>query len=848
MNLALLLLVLLCNSHVESLWTHGAKKCETCKEGYENRGLGFNIGYDHPVTKDCKPTNNSGTLQAIKDWDDVEFLLVNGLSFTNPKAADCPVDDNWETIVVGDGKILKSKSIDKMVTKFSKAQYDQLCCTKDCDPCDGDSMFENIFPSSFRKNADGYCHFIDFERSPGSKHLQRFYGGVRRCRTEHIVTGLGKIEIDNSTIHMTCSGKFWTKICISKSCWHVISMNKFNMTLPKTVTSRKNLVEVKMNCQGKDYLTSFKVEVDNSCGSIDCYFCARNFLNFHCHKHFDIVFLFLMLVFGLVVYLIFHRKLKNKRALWKSKIAKVKRAYDLSTTADSEGEEHEMAETSTLRSGFTSPKFTRKTPKKTVAFTSMLAIIMCLTMVNACDNVYTGSMDCTSDECKHAFDLVLLDKGKACFKLNQNQISLEFDHSTYVAELSTMYYTAEHVSETVSENHCYDTYYCGENSCANTIDTTNEDYVHHVKAKDISLSGCRDGLGGWLAGCWNLRPSCTLWTTSLNSRGTFWDVSRIVSWNKFIKATVCSNDQCKSFILNNHSPSKIELENVNVEIVLLNQNTDFGMEEIFFLMSEQEEGRITRMVSQNGSPRNGEIGQVQCKEEAFNNECVFDRMGVRCVPGKKSVSCTWKEISIKSLSETLPVQRGNFILSSEGGKLVATSLKYDEIHLKVSSTEVLVTKQGSSCKVKGHTVSGCYNCNGGAVLILQVEGTGTLSLESELKSLCQIVGKAEGEAQVHFHTQFKSLKHKISWTCGKESGSFLLSAQLMYNPVVLDGVVYNTTQRALQERSSFDFMSLLSGSFSFSWQRWAYYLIVGVVIFLLIQLIIPIIGALRMIR
>jgi hypothetical protein len=832
--LLLLIIALVFSKAAEVEWLmHQCKlPCQTGVTSFSNHSM----GYECMIGSNCLCGEVAVGMDEIKKWSDVQSFKYHGKVYKNPSAEDCPHQSEVMILAIVDGEIVKEVSFNRLANKKVVDKND-FCCTGNCSinqKCNGDSVFAINMRDYYDASNDKFCHFTAFHLSLDADYVKIFEANVEFCQQKVGIAMEPKISLEGSKVTMEAEGKFWARVC-GAECIHIVGLGKRVFELPSTFESKLNsTITVEVISQGKSVMKTFESKLQYGCENLHCTFCKEFWFNYECSK--TLHYFFWVMSFWILVFIIltcYKRSYKHAHSFMR-KFRRVKTAYNQVQQNDSEQSTSTATQEEELM-------LRSLRPRKVFTPLTVITLLLLLTVAQACDISFLTEGSCTDQDCKASYDIRTITGDQICLTTLNKTIRVNLDHTKLEASTKRLYYTSEFSVQTHSQNFCYNTKGCAPGwDCSNMQTRNDHNYLLEKKTEDLGLSGCYWGYGGWLHNCVTFPDSCSVWSSFLNVKGEFWEVKKIMAWQPYVHGSVDFMGSIRDLKMTQDSPVTIQIDGVSLVITMLKEPFNIGnMEEYFLLNTRTNEIRLAQSVSGTGVPIGGQIGHLQCttmNKGLSNTLCIFDHSIVTCsLKGDNAIACTWKEIDLKKVTTSIPMQKGDFMISSGDGHLSALAIQHDEIHLRVEANmDWKLLKENLSCSLKSTKSGGCYNCEAGAWLELEVEGKGNLQLTSSLNTLNQVVKIKEPKTTIPFKSEKKQVKHSLSWKCGANSGVTLLDVSLKYKPVNLEGTVYNMTMDHVNVRDdSWSFPSF-SGLFHFDQVKFYIFLVVAFLILLFV--------------
>jgi hypothetical protein len=180
----------------------------------------------------------------------------------------------------------------------------------------------------------------------------------------------------------------------------------------------------------------------------------------------------------------------------------------------------------------------------------------------------------------------------------------------------------------------------------------------------------------------------------------------------------------------------------------------------------------------------GRVGEIQCPtlEDAqlSTHSCKADLSLIKLENGKETLQCSGSFIDLFAIEkkDRLPRLVDGSLVRRESGKIFTTmkAVSILEVTIEVNNLTVAVEKSHSLCSVLSSKLTGCYNCDLGAQLLLTAKTdsgstVGAVKCGEVLQSAVAVTPSAT-EIIVNFKTNEKCPKMTCILVCSKKEVTF----------------------------------------------------------------------------
>jgi hypothetical protein len=782
-------------------------KCSSCINGIGTYELDKSTGYSRQLNSSCLPQVQSFDLQ-IKDWGNIISLKTN----MQQKFKNGQIKNNFRReigmLYLVDGQLLQGfhfrKIIKQEVNLTDKNNY--CCSAKENEFCDGDDVYRHSFPDRFQNKTTCYCSFINFSFEPNFKQLQ-FFNAEYNVTIEEKQIAINHINVSLGQANITSSGSFWYQLCDLQTCVHGHGRSFKCLETKNFLRPHENHLKLSVFFENEFIEEKVPVASVDFCSTIPCYLCYSYWLNLECSN-----FARLIALLGIIatIYCVICMVWGLSKFLFKkifSSFTRVKQAYVLLRQHEDNRQENARIRgiNDYINKGI------------------LLSILLIFVIIpsEACDQVYASTGVCSTTHCQHSYDVRIISGKEICFTLTEvnETIKLNIQNSVFEARSELMYYTSELIPTSSSEFHCYWTSSCTDSyNCANAPVKTNYNYLSWSNSKDLILSGCNRVASGWGNGCFSAADACLYWQTSLDSKGTIWQVNKIIDWLPKNEIVIEYRTVKKNILLHTDVPTHAKVSDISLELISFAPKIETTALPKFFLSSmDSRNKRIANIVSEKENPIAGLIGQVQCVNGSGFSEanCMFDRKSVRLTPSTWFMSATWENPDITRKTKPVPTPIADFNIVPHEDTLGAHRISRDEINLRIEiDSPFFLQVTTNSCNVSFINMTGCYSCQSGAHLYINATSSAQVSLKSDISSLNQFVYVLNGETEVRFSSENKMISSIVYWTCGDSKGEFKIQGMLRYVPLDLHGTKYDEVRKAIMKQHG---VNPIESNFSFDY-------------------------------
>ncbi|AFH08733.1 polyprotein [Grand Arbaud virus] len=237
-------------------------------------------------------------------------------------------------------------------------------------------------------------------------------------------------------------------------------------------------------------------------------------------------------------------------------------------------------------------------------------------------------------------------------------------------------------------------------------------------------SYCVEQCGGALCQCFNLRPSCFyLRKTFLPMSQDAYNMFECSEWNYKIEATFISNSTRSNITLQLGVPDAIPYGMVSLSTV--SQPPSIAYSECF---GEDQHGiKFHAVCNRRTDYTLGRLGEIQCPTKAdalsVSRHCLTSESIILSKVHKDSVDCRSAIIDPQLIlsKNKLPATIGSVTFWPTPGGIEAAvpNLASATLLLRLDGYYVQYKSDNNKCSARFLNVSGCYNCEAGAKLLIE---------------------------------------------------------------------------------------------------------------------------------
>ncbi|QNJ99609.1 glycoprotein precursor [Kiborgoch virus] len=610
-----------------------------------------------------------------------------------------------------------------------------------------------------------------------------------------------------------------------------------------TEESSPSNLHLEINCEPKD-----------SCDVSDCIFCAHGLLNYQCHSLISALIISTMCA-GLISLIIFllskARKLMSLIiptlavpikwgslfVMWVVKKWKNRVRGVINATNNAIGWEGRERNIERVERGLANGIGYNQVARYTFYGASILSLI---TVVSSCsENVIADSkiMQCVGSTskttCKATGTLVMKlgpIGSESCLLLkglreNEKQfISVKTESSELVCHEGESYWTSLYSPVCLSSRRCHLMGDCRGDTCLSwKANKTSAEFAGRTHLSVINENKCFEQSGGMGYGCFNINPSCLYVHTYLRSvyKNGF-RIFRCVNWSHRVRLTITTHGKKFQMVLAAMSTQPADWGSIGL---ILDSESITGTNAYTFMRHGSGAYAIIDD-PYSPEPRKGFLGEVRCPtEEAAvkaSSTCKVAPALVEYQPELDTVECITNMIDPMTLFNrgSLPqVREGKtFTQSIEKNSIQAmtTGEIRASIRMVLDEYEVEFLNTPTDCDATFVNITGCYSCDEGARVCVQVKATADsifhfLNKDLDMNLLYK-VGTTQKVYCSTFHFSKPVISIEGSYDCGSSAKPMMIKGTLVAIAPHDDKTTQGGSSIVINpKRGSLDFFGWLSG-------------------------------------
>ncbi|BCT55141.1 envelope glycoprotein [Toyo virus] len=669
-------------------------------------------------------------------------------------------------------------------------------------------------------------------------------------------------KVDSITVVVRNFDPGYYQACLGPVCYTGLAQDK-EFSIPIHPMSRISTEDVAIMIWSKTKNEKFNLESSchhlSACDLINCFFCKANWVNLHCFrtekwimiaiaasitcillgiflKALQRIVMFFVWVFGPLVWvikvLIKASGIRMFRGVSSAKEALHRLDVETGTAARTEAPQ-------TRNSG--TDYFSRK--KKILLAINLITII---TPVKSCsDTVMLSSLsrDCIQTQpnkfaCTFSTSTLIpaAPIGQhSCIMLTSQsgEVLGIMKIKTVEARLSCLksdlYWTPKATHQCLGSRRCRLVGDCHDDAC---MRMTENDFSSEWGAREtvmnrLGWSSCTHQCGGILCGCFNVNPSCFyLRKTFVNPESLVFKAFECSAWTHSLKISIIFNGTSQDLTLMPDVSQKSHWGKVQLNSISSAPN--LGFSECFF---EAQNGDIFHgPCNRKGEVVMGKLGEIQCPTSSdamtITPNCFSDQSVIHHQITQDVVHCSSNLLDPKELmrKNKLPATIGTTIFYPAHGGVYASSADRVSASILVKLSEVTVSSitDRNKCFTRFVNLTGCYNCESGAILRLETVtdfGTADAVLKCpDLPLITYFISTSHLQiTEIIIHTNKSKVSTVCSCDCPNSHDMLTIAGELAYLTDV-DFRHHNETTTPIVQRGrgGIDWF----GWFKFSWMRW----------------------------
>nr|WFD55799.1 MAG: glucoprotein [Qingdao tick uukuvirus] len=392
-----------------------------------------------------------------------------------------------------------------------------------------------------------------------------------------------------------------------------------------------------------------------------------------------------------------------------------------------------------------------------------------------------------------------------------------------------LYWTPKATHQCLGSRRCRLVGDCHDDAC---MRMTENDYSTEWGAREtvmsrLGWSSCTHQCGGILCGCFNVNPSCFyLRKTFINTESLVFKAFECSSWTHSLKVSLEFNGTNQVFTL---MPDVSQKSNWGkIQLNSISSAPNVGFNDCFF---EAQNGDIFHApCNKKGEVVMGKLGEIQCPSSSdamiVSPNCFSDQSVIHHQIVQDVVHCSSNLLDPKELMKRnrLPATIGSTIFYPTQGSVYASSADRVSASILIKLNEVVVSSvtDRNKCFTRFVNLTGCYNCESGAILRLETVtdfGTADAVLKCpELPLTTYFISTSRlSVTEIIVHTNRSKVSVSCTCDCPNSHDEVSISGELAYLTDV-DFRHHNETTTPIVERGKggIDWF----GWFKFSWLRW----------------------------
>ncbi|QCI62746.1 Glycoprotein precursor [Icoaraci virus] len=379
--------------------------------------------------------------------------------------------------------------------------------------------------------------------------------------------------------------------------------------------------------------------------------------------------------------------------------------------------------------------------------------------------------------------------------LSENQkefVSIRTASSELVCREGQGFWTTLYKPKCMSSRRCHLVGECHGNTCQSWNETRlSSEFSGLDNNKVMQENKCFEQCGGIGCGCFNINPSCLMVHTELSAVKP--EAIRVFSCSDWIHKVEL---QIKVPDLPVQTVSLGALSTVSTPWGSIGLGLDAegitGSNSYSFMKSSSGEFALLDE-GLSMIPRRGFIGEIRCPNEAAtlaaSSSCVRADDLIKYRPMTDTIDCTSSLVDPFLLFNLgmLPQSRNGktFTKSKDGTTVQAMSSSVVEASLSLNfdNLEVEFVVNQPDCTATFLNISGCYSCNAGARVCLQIKTNkqGTFIANNEdntVHFMSNVVGNKEIYCSV-LHFSRPRVEENMEYTCGRDKKPLIIRGNLI---------------------------------------------------------------------